>query len=344
MLASNAFNLMSSLFFLAVLLSLIHISISLPTRPHFDSTFVLIGDAKLKKDPSFIQLTHPRSSISSSGLVVQRTPIKFLTSNSKTRRPISFSTDFTFSISPHSGDGLAFLVVPRSCLPKLSREGFGVSKESRFFAVEFDTSMDDNMVDVNANHVGVDVGSLVSAKTSNVSSIKLVLNNGIKLRSWIDYDSSSKRLEVRLSRFGDPRPYNPLLVYQVDLGEMWRNEEVLVGLSSSTGDSLQISRVYSWKFRTWIAPTWLHSKPLDPNVLVRDEKLTDKNRICVLGLLSGVVFLTGCGLLLALVVIILWAMFENSSETLVMVPQKYNLHPGDFKYDKINIVVGDEVN
>lgn len=337
-------SLMRIPFLLFILLSILHFTQSLPNTLQFGSNLVLIGDAQFTRNNSCVQLTHPNISSPSSGFLLHNKPIKLLTSHSKSRKPLSFSTDFTFSISPHNGDGLAFLVVPRSFPSKFSAGSFGVMKEKRFLGVEFDTSVDSNFGDVNANHVGVDVGSLVSVRTSNVSSINLVLNSGAKLHSWIDYDSSSKRIEVRLSKFGNSRPYSPLLVYQVDLGEMWRNEEVLVGLSSSSGNSMQTSSVYSWKFRTRSVPEWLHSQPLDPRAFSSkydEEKLAQKKKTCALGILSGLIFMTGCGALLALVVLFLWALFENSSETVVTIPANCRAHNGDFRYEKINVVVGD---
>ncbi|KAL8552067.1 hypothetical protein ACS0TY_000944 [Phlomoides rotata] len=331
-----------SVIFLSALFCALDVSLSFPNKPNLSSNLVLIGDAKFTNNSSCIQLSNPGISSPSSGFLAQKKPIRL--SNSKSRKPVSFSADFTFSISPHNGDGLAFLIVPRNFPSRFSRGSFGVLKERRFLGVEFDTSVDESVGDANANHVGIDVGSLVSVKTSNVSSINLVLNSGMKLHSWVDYDSSSKRIEVRLSKFGSARPYNPLLVYQVDLGEMWRNEEVLIGLSSSTGNSMQISNIYTWNFRTRNVPHWLHSQPLDPRAFAKDhseEKLAQKKRICVLGVLSGLVFMTGCGALLALIVIFLWALFESSSETVLTIPGKCTVHSGDFKYEKINVVVGD---
>ncbi|GFP87641.1 putative L-type lectin-domain containing receptor kinase v.1 [Phtheirospermum japonicum] len=327
-----------------IFLSALNFSLSLPNSPHFGSNIVLIGDAKFA-NTTCIRLTNPTPSSPSSGFLIQKNPIKLLSSSSKSRKPLSFSTDFTFSISPHNGDGLAFLIVPRSFLSRFSTHSFGVAKETRFLGVEFDTSVDENVRDPNANHVGVDVGSLVSVRTSNVSSVNLVLNSGMKMRSWVDYDSSSKRIEVRLGRFGSARPYEPLLVYQVDLGDMWRNEEVIVGLSSSSGKSMQVSSVYSWSFRMRSVPKGLHSQPFDPRAFSSKhglEKLAQKKKICALGFISGLVFMIGCGALLALVVLFLWALFENSSETvLTMIPGKCNVDSGDFRYEKISVVVGD---
>ncbi|GER36704.1 lectin receptor kinase [Striga asiatica] len=335
----------SYLIFILAILSALNFSFSLPGKPHLGSNLVLLGDAKFEDNGSCIRLTNPGISSPSSGFIIQKKPIKLFTSNSKSKNPVSFSTDFTFSISPHNGDGLAFLLVPTNFVSRFSAGSFGVLKERRFLGVEYDTSFDENVRDPNSNHVGIDVGSLVSSKTSNVSSLNLVLNCGVKLHSWIDYDSSSKRIEVRLAKFSARRPYEPLLVYQLDLSQMWGNQEVLVGLSSSSGKSVQVSSVYSWNFKTRTVPKWMHSKPLDPRKFLgkgsEDNKLTQKKRICALGFLSGLVFVTGCAALLALVVLFLWALYENSSETVLTIPRKCNMGSGDFRYEKIKVVVGD---
>lgn len=289
-----------------------------------------------------MELTASNSSLSS-GLLIQSKPFKFVTTRSKRPTPTSFSTDFTFSISSHDGDGLALIVVPADFVPKFSGESFGLSREKKYFAVEFDTSVNRNVVDENANHVGVDVDSLVSWKVSNASSVNLVLNSGIKLHSWVDYDSSSKRLEVRLSKFGSPRPYNPLLVYQIDLGEMWKGEEVLVGLSSSNGNSMQRTSVYSWKFRVRTVPKWLHSQPLDPrgfSTEQKEEKMAHKQKGCLFWFLSGLIFATGCGMLVALAVLFLSFLFAN--QEVAVIPVKCSTSSGDFRYEKINLVLEDK--
>ncbi|XP_022880566.1 L-type lectin-domain containing receptor kinase S.6-like [Olea europaea var. sylvestris] len=337
-------HLIYSTIFLFALFSAPHFSLSLSNKPYFAPNLVLIGDAKFTNNSFSIQLTDPKNSSSSSGFVIQKKPIKILNSNSRPIRPISFSTDFTFSISPHNGDGLAFLLVSRKFIPKFSKQSFGVSKGSPFFAVEYDTFFDENLGDVNSNHVGIDVSSLVSVKTSNVSSLNLVLNSGMKLHSWIDYDSSSKQLEVRLSKFGLARPYNPLLVHRIDLGEMWRNGEVFVGLSSSSGKSMQISNVYSWKFKTRSVPKWLHSQPVDPRVFSNvhgEEKGENKRWVCILGFLSGLIMMIGFGALIAVVIMFLWEIFENRRETIVTIAEKCMAQPGDFKYQKIDVVIND---
>lgn len=100
------------------------------------------------------------------------------------------------------------------------------------------------------------------------------------------------------------RPYNPLLAYQIDLGEMWKEEEVLVGLSSSSGNPMQETIVYSWNFSWRIVPEWLHSKPVNPKEFSsgkgKDRKVAEK-MVWGLRLISVLIFAAFVVLLLKLV-------------------------------------------
>lgn len=309
---------------------------SLPQNPNFEPQIALIGDAKLVEDGSFVKLTRP--SVSSTGLLLRRKPFRFL--DPEFGKPVSFSTEFAFSISPGNGEGLALVLVPSDFGSRFSGQGsFGLSGEKRFLGVEFDTAMDGNVGDLNANHVGVDVGSFVSVAVVNVSSMNLVLNNGAKLKSWIDYDSSSKRLEVRLAKLGEARPYSPIIAYAIDLPAMWRGEEVLVGISSSNGDSAQISSVYSWKFSLRSFPYSMHSLPVDPRGYSREHgkhSSEHKRRVCPLAILGGLIFATVCGALMAFAVLFLWAVVASRH---TVFPTEAPVHHMGFKYEKIGIVV-----
>lgn len=225
-------------------------------NPNFNADFTLLGDAQIANGGNFVNLTSP-SSGSSSGQIVYKKPFKFI--DSKSSKPIiSFSTDFTFTITPGNGDGIAFVIFPSG--GKLSQVfdqgyfGFSDTIDPQFVAVEYDTRKDDNVGDLNGNHVGVDVGSFVSSDTSDVSSIGLLLNGGVPLKSWIDYEASSKRLEIRLGESGSEKPSQPLISYFIDLSKMWGDKEVLVGISSSNGNSMQVSSLSSWRFKVRSVP------------------------------------------------------------------------------------------
>lgn len=202
--------------------------------------------------------------------------------------------------------------------------------------IEFDTLLDGNVGDENANHVGVDVSSLVSVRVSNVSKINIVLNSGVKLLSWVDYHASMKRLDVRLGKLGEPRPDEPLLSYAIDLGEMWKEKEVVLGLLSSSGDSLQTTSLYSWRSKVESIPKWMHSQPVNPQDFTRGGKKTKYSKgVCYL---SGFIYAITCGALAALVLLFLYTVFVDRDSTAQAV---HFPCPVDFRYEKIDVAVKD---
>ncbi|KMT18291.1 hypothetical protein BVRB_2g024540 [Beta vulgaris subsp. vulgaris] len=307
-------------------------------NPNFNADFTLLGDAQIANGGNFVNLTSP-SSGSSSGQIVYKKPFKFI--DSKSSKPIiSFSTDFTFTITPGNGDGIAFVIFPSG--GKLSQVfdqgyfGFSDTIDPQFVAVEYDTRKDDNVGDLNGNHVGVDVGSFVSSDTSDVSSIGLLLNGGVPLKSWIDYEASSKRLEIRLGESGSEKPSQPLISYFIDLSKMWGDKEVLVGISSSNGNSMQVSSLSSWRFKVRSVPGSLHSKPLDPEGQ-RDEQVpVRREKSSFLSILGGLIFATGCGTLVAFVALFVWVVFYGRHS---VVAPEVPMNPVECKYEKVNVTI-----
>ncbi|KAF5179578.1 L-type lectin-domain containing receptor kinase VIII.2 [Thalictrum thalictroides] len=340
-LSRYSFSLMLVVFYLVTLAAKPISSFSLKRfdkDANFDPKITLYGDAKIVDGGSSVKITPPSNS--SAGRLMYKYPIRFV--DGKTRKPLSFSTYFQFSISPENGDGLAFVFLPNGFpMEEFDGHSFGLSpglkkRRDGVLAVEFDTSVERNVSDLNANHVGIDVGSLVSARVSNVSSVHLVLSSGNKLHSWIDYDASSKRLEVRLSKSGH-RPYDPLLSYPINLFNMWKEEEMFVGISSSNGNSTQSTSIYSWSFRLRHVPSWLHSQPLDPNYSLPSKPLiAQEKNVCLPRILAALVFGIGCGALMVFIVLFMRAMFV--SKQAVVVPNEYPVHPMEFGYEKIKVV------
>lgn len=293
-----------------------------------------------------------RASASSSGLVFRRKAFKLVEANLS--NPASFSSELVFSITPGNGDGIMVVFAAGDLGSRFSRKGlFGLDGEKRFLGIEFDTEMNHNVNDVNANHVGVNVGSFVSVTVGNVSDLGLVLNSGEKMKSWIDYDASSKRLEIRLSKMGEPRPYNPIVAYGVDLMAMWKDKDVNVGISSSNGNgsSSQISSVYFWSFRLRNVPR-MHSLPVNPRDYLDDKhgegSRLHKRMACPLSILAGIIFMTGCGALVSFVVLFLWAIVANRHTVFPpeVLPAEFPVKPSptDFRYEKISVVVEEDAN
>ncbi|XP_022744821.1 L-type lectin-domain containing receptor kinase VIII.2-like [Durio zibethinus] len=309
--------------------------------PKFESNVALFGDAHVANDGSWIQLTNSVSW--SAGRVMYKKPIKLV--EGKVRNLASFSTHFSFSMSHENGDGLAFVMVPSSFnVNVLGNSSFGISLglekgKSGIVAVEFDTLKDAKYDDLNENHVGIDVSSLASVKVRNLSSVKLVLNDGEKLHSWIDYEAISKRLEIRLSQSSSTRPNDPLLSYSIDLPKLWNGEEVFVGLSSSNGNSLQTCFIHLWSFKLRQVPIWMHSQPLDPEAIAKNPKpLTEerKGSNCFWRVLAVFIFGGACGALTASCLLYLWNIFGNRRP---VAPEVCGVHSVDFEYKKVKVVV-----
>ncbi|XP_021289211.1 L-type lectin-domain containing receptor kinase VIII.2 [Herrania umbratica] len=312
--------------------------------PNFVSNIALYGDARVANDGSWVQLTN--SVGGSAGKVMYKKPIKLV--EGKVRNFASFSTYFSFSMSHENGDGLAFVMVPRSFnVNVLDNSSFGVSlgleKSNRgAVAVEFDTFKDAKYGDLNGNHVGVDVGSLVSVKARNLSSANLVLNNGEKLHSWIDYEASSKRLEIRLNQSSSTRPEDPLLSYSIDLSKLWNDEDLFVGLSSSNRNSSQTCFIYSWNFKLRQVPNWMHSQPLDPEAVAKNPKpmtTAHKSSNCFWRVLAVFIFGGACGALTASCVLYLWTILGDRRP---VAPEECGVHPVDFEYKKFKVAVDEE--
>ncbi|MQL94896.1 hypothetical protein Taro_027558 [Colocasia esculenta] len=217
------------------------------------------GEAFQNKDG--IQLTRNEYGVSiasSHGRAVLAQPI--LLWDSATRRLTDFTTHFSFKIDALNmsryGDGLAFFLSPYpSVLPDNSTgawlglfapdKAFNVSANS-IVAVEFD-SFNNVDWDPGSDHIGIDINSIVSKAT-------LVWRNGIKrgdvANAWVAYNATTHNLSVFLTYDKNPAfrgRYN--LSFQVDLREVLP-EQVAVGFSASTGQSVEKHTLLSWSFNS----------------------------------------------------------------------------------------------
>ncbi|ONI03603.1 hypothetical protein PRUPE_6G268200 [Prunus persica] len=305
--------------------------------PKFESNIALYGDAEVVNGGYAVQLT---SSVrSSAGRTMYKKPIKL--TEGKPQKSVSFSTNFSFSVSTGNGDGLAFVMVPSGFnLSMFANSSFGLSLghgkgKFKVVAVKFNALRDAKV------HVGIDVGSSVSAKVSTSSSKNLNLTSGNKTHAWIDYEAGSNRLEVRLSQFAHPRPADPLLWYPIDLSELWEHEKVFVGLSAMNRNSSQTCLITSWSFEQRHVPHWMHSQPLDPEVFAKNSKpvRVETKKDCVKRVFGAMVFGVACGALASLLALYLWTVFGNRRP---VVPEGYAEQPKEFEYDKVKVGVDDK--
>ncbi|KAK7256836.1 hypothetical protein RIF29_30364 [Crotalaria pallida] len=303
--------------------------------PKFESSLGLYGNAKVLNDGSEVLLN-------GSGKIMSKKPIKLV--EGKSKEAVSFSTYFAFSISLDDADGMAFVMVPSGFEGEVfdnSSSTFGLREKGfKVIGVKFSASKDGNNGGSAFCIVSINVGNSVIAKTRNDSSVNVGLRSGEKLHAWIDYEASSRRLEVRLSQYGNSRPSDALLWHTINFSNVWDAKEMFVGFSPVKDVSSQACSLYSWSFIVRQFPHWMHSEPLDPKVIAKKDTIetsTVKPRSdCLLRVLAAMIFGAGCGALTAFVMLYVWTIFGNRRP---VVPEEYVMQPVDFEYKKVNIVV-----
>lgn len=163
------------------------------------------------------------------------------------------------------GHGLSFVVSPSRDLPgALPSQYLGLLNASdignftnHLFAIEFDTVQDFEFGDINDNHVGVDINSLVSnisavasyydTGANGVQSVNVNLKSGDTIQAWVDYDGANNVLNVTVSPFST-KPQTPLISYKVDLSPILE-QTMYVGFSSSTGLLASSHYLMGWNFK-----------------------------------------------------------------------------------------------
>ncbi|KAF3970328.1 hypothetical protein CMV_005971 [Castanea mollissima] len=222
----------------------------------------LNGAAQIQ-DNGVLQLTNKTQRLL--GHAFYSNPIQF--KNSSDGKAFSFSTSFAFAMVPEyaklGGHGLAFTISPTKEFPgALPSQYLGLVNNTdlgnftnHIFAVEFDTVQNLEFGDINDNHVGIDINSLVSNKSApatyfdgaNNSNQVLKLKSGQVIQAWIEYDSQSNRLDVKLSP-SSTKPRSTLLSFHVDLSLVLQ-ESMYVGFSSSTGLLSSSHYIMGWSFK-----------------------------------------------------------------------------------------------
>uniref|UniRef100_A0A7N1A2T7 non-specific serine/threonine protein kinase n=1 Tax=Kalanchoe fedtschenkoi TaxID=63787 RepID=A0A7N1A2T7_KALFE len=230
-----------------------------------NSNLSLNGIADIKSN-GMIKLTNETSRLL--GHAFYSYPIRF--KNNSAGKAYSFSTAFAFAIVPEysrlGGHGMAFAIASSKDLPgALPSQYLGLLNSTdngnfsnHVFAVEFDTVQDFEFGDINDNHVGVDINSMVSNASAaagfysdddgnNPVKRDLNLKSGRTIQAWIDYDGVQNQLNVTLSE-SSRKPRNPILTFRVDLSPVLE-EFMYVGFSASTGLLASSHYVFGWSFK-----------------------------------------------------------------------------------------------
>ncbi|KAK6124355.1 hypothetical protein DH2020_041925 [Rehmannia glutinosa] len=222
------------------------------------SDLSLYGDAIVESQI----LTLTNATAFSSGRALY--PWKIPTKQPNSSLVIPFSTSFIFAMAPSGGrfpgDGVVFCFVPRKGIEgsslgqylglfNFSNHG---NPNNHVFAVEFDVFENPLVRDINDNHVGIDVNSLISVRAHEAgywaddkSFEKLTLNNGKNYQVWIDYFDGT--VNVTLAPAGMKRPNRPLLSVPLNLSDVLE-DEMYVGFSASTGAFIERHNILGWSF------------------------------------------------------------------------------------------------
>ncbi|CAM8967806.1 unnamed protein product [Rhodiola kirilowii] len=214
------------------------------------TTLKFLGDAHLTN--STMRLTKDLAVPNSgAGRVLYSKPIPFRKPESPF--PASFSSFFSFSVTnlnPSSiGGGLAFVITPDDESVGGAGGLLGLvagGGASEFVAVEFDTLMDVEFKDVNGNHVGIDVNSMVSKQTADLGVSGIDLKSGNLINAWVEFDGVSQMLNVSVS-YSNLKPKFPILFHELDLSRHL-SDFVFVGFSGSTQGSTEMHSIEWWSF------------------------------------------------------------------------------------------------
>ncbi|KAK7257432.1 hypothetical protein RIF29_31413 [Crotalaria pallida] len=275
----------------------------------FNSTnIVLSGNATIQD--SILTLTN--QTFFSIGRAFYPDKIPMISGNSSS--PLPFATSFIFSIA-HVKDlpiahGFAFMFSPVMDIPgSLSGNYLGLFNRSNLgyssnhvFAIEFDDFRNEEFNDINDNHVGVDLNSLISLysepagfwignERDGEKLEELELDNGHNYQVWIEFFNS--QLNVTMAPAGKRKPQRPLISRPLNLSGILL-DEMYVGFSGATGKMVDICRILAWSFS-------------NANFSIGDALLT-KNlplfvhpkgwRLKSIGFVTGVtvsaLFVTGC--------------------------------------------------
>ncbi|KAK7307280.1 hypothetical protein VNO77_40198 [Canavalia gladiata] len=173
-----------------------------------------------------------------------------------------FTTTFSFVVAPSSpglfGDGISFFIAPfNSYIPQNSSGGFlGLfsadsafnAYENQVVAVEFDSY--GNSWDPVSSHIGIDINSIVSAKT--VPWVNGNLVSPVTAFATVTYEPITKNLSAIVT-YPQSQVYQNVssssLSFVIDLRTVLP-EWVRIGFSGATGQLVEVHKILSWSFNS----------------------------------------------------------------------------------------------
>ncbi|XP_059428451.1 probable L-type lectin-domain containing receptor kinase S.5 [Corylus avellana] len=171
----------------------------------------------------------------------------------------SFNTTFVFTITPLDpntpvGEGLAFILAADAALPESSYgQWLGIlnaatngSSQANVVAVEFDTRKS-YPEDLDGNHVGLDVNSIISIKQVSLGGYGVNLTAGNQTSVRVVFDGKNNTVSVLVMSNGTGEYMPVIMSLPLNLSDRLP-EKVFVGFSASTSNYLQQNIINSWEF------------------------------------------------------------------------------------------------
>ncbi|CAL5091559.1 unnamed protein product [Urochloa decumbens] len=179
----------------------------------------------------------------------------------------SFSVAFVFGIISSyidfSTHGMALVIGPSTNLSAaLTDQYLGLTNtldngkvSNHMLAIELDTVLNIDFHDINANHVGVDINSLISKESHDAgyyddksgSFQKLSLISREAMQVWVDYDRETTLINVTMAPLSMAKPKRPLISTIYNLSKVLM-EPSYIGFSSATGPGNSRHYVLGWSF------------------------------------------------------------------------------------------------
>ncbi|KFK41427.1 hypothetical protein AALP_AA2G129500 [Arabis alpina] len=222
-----------------------------PTGGQFSFNGFLYTDgvADLNPDGLFKLITSKTQG--GAGQVLYQFPLQF--KNSPNGTVSSFSTTFVFAIvavrKTIAGCGLSFDISPAKGLNSTSNTNYTNSSVS----VEFHTGKSEKPDGEDVNEVGIKVNGVYSDRNRSAgyieddgSFVNIAIASGGPIQVWIEYNNSTKQLDVTMHSIYTNKPKIPLLSLFKDLSPYLR-EYMYVGFTS-VGSPFSSHYILGWNF------------------------------------------------------------------------------------------------
>ncbi|XP_071686455.1 L-type lectin-domain containing receptor kinase V.9-like [Rutidosis leptorrhynchoides] len=159
--------------------------------------------------------------------------------------------------------GMTFAITPsKSVIEASTSQHLGLfnrtndgNASNHIVAIELDSFKNIELGDIDSNHIGLDINSIVSVFATTAGYYdqngvfkNLTLASSQEIRAWVDYDGVTKHLNVTIVPVRMLKPLKPLISLQKDLSPFLL-EEMYVGFTSATGVLVQTFYVVAWSFR-----------------------------------------------------------------------------------------------